>query len=325
MVIDTIRSVLGASAVAMVLSSPVSLASTFPQHAIDLITPFPAGGSTDALARILADSMSKTLKQPVVVMNRPGGGTTIGAAYAARQKPDGYSILLASNSGLVTSRFLFKDLPYNPDDFEPIGMAGYGPSVLVVSKKQGFKDPDAVVDYARSNAGKLTIANHGMGTTGHLITECFKEKSDIEAIDIPFKGTSEAMPMLINGDIDIFFDMAGPGMVQGKAGTVDVLAVLAPQRMEWIGDVPTLAEQGYPDCDILAWWALVAPKGTPDSALEPLRNALQAALKDEAVRDRLTNMGIEPGDGSAATVLSQVRSEIPRYEQLIKRANIPMQ
>lgn len=324
MTFKKINGALAVCATASLFGASESSANTFPQHSIDLVTPFPAGGATDALARILADSMSRTLNQPVVVMNKPGGGTTIGVAYAARQKPDGYSILLASNSGLVTSRFLFKQLQYDPDAFEPIGMAGYGPSILIGSKKQSFENPAAVVEYARAKPGNLTIANHGTGTTAHLIAECFKEQAGIEAIDVPFKGSAEAMPMVINGDIDILFEMAGPGMVQGKSGAVDVLAVTSPQRVKWISDVPTLTEMGYPGCDIYAWWALVAPHGTPETSLAPLRRALQAALQDEGVSHKLINMGIDPADGSAATVSDQVRSEIPRYEKLVKRANIPM-
>jgi len=269
--------------------------------------------------------MTKTLGQTVVVMNRPGAGTTIGVSYAARQKPDGYTILLASNSGLVTSRFLYKELPYDPDALVPIGMAGYGPSILIGSKAQEFDNPEAVVEYARANPGAITIANHGTGTTAHLIAECFKDKAGIEAVDVPFKGSAEAMPMIINGDIDILFEMAGPAMIQGNAGTVDVLAVTSPRRLEWISDVPTLSEMGYPGCDIYAWWALMAPSGTPSEVLAPLSRALQHALADEETRKKLINMGIDPADGKATTVSELVKAETPRYERLVKQANIPTQ
>jgi len=303
----------------------VAAAASFPERPITVVTPFPAGGATDALTRVLAEHMSKTLGQTLIVENRAGAATTIGASYAAREKPDGYTVLLATNSTLVTNRFLYKTLSYDPDAFAPIGMIGIGPMVLLSSKKHGFKKPADVVGYAKKNPDALSIASFGAGTSSHLAAEYFQQVADINMLHVPFKGSTQALPQLISGDIDLFFDMVSTGMPQVDGGKVDVLAITSKERLSSLPDLPTLSESGYPDFEMTAWFSLVAPQATPPAVTATLRKALQTALQDKTVRKRLLDMGIEPGDGSAEALAKQISTESPVIDALVKRANIVVQ
>ncbi|MDQ2141267.1 tripartite tricarboxylate transporter substrate binding protein [Alcaligenaceae bacterium A4P071] len=300
-------------------------AQTYPSRPIKVVSPFPAGGATDALTRILAEQMAKTLAQPMIVENKAGAGTSIGAAYVAKEQPDGYTILMATNSTLVTNRFLYKELPYDPDGFEPIGMVGIGPLVLLSSPKQPFKSTKDVVDFAKKNPGKLTFATFGPGTSSHLAGELFKSQAGIDLLHVPYKGATQALPALIGGDVDLFFDMVATGMPQADAGKVNVFAITSPQRLESEAQIPTLAEQGYPKFDMTAWFSFVAPKGTPPAVTQKLSAALTTALQDETVKKRLLDMGIAPRSGTADELRTQIKNEQPVVESLVKNANIVLQ
>lgn len=303
----------------------MATAATFPERAITVVTPFPAGGATDALTRVLAEHMGKSLGQTLIVENRAGAATTIGASYVSREKPDGYTMLLATNSTLVTNRFLYKTLSYNPDAFAPIGMIGIGPMVLLASKKSGFKQPADVVSHAKKHPDALSIASFGAGTSSHLAAEYFQQVAGIKMLHVPFKGSTQALPQLIGGDIDLFFDMVSTGMPQADSGKVDVLAITSKKRLSSLPNLPTLSETGYPGFEMTAWFSLVAPQGTPPAITATLRQALQAALQDPAVRKRLLDMGIEPGDGSAQALAQQISTESPVIDDLVKRAKIAVQ
>ncbi len=300
-------------------------ADSYPSRPIKVVSPFPAGGATDVLTRVLAERMAKTLGQPMIVENKAGAGTSIGAAFVAREAPDGYTILMATNSTLVTNRYLYKELPYDPDGFAPIGMVGVGPLVLLSSTKRPFNSTADVVAYAKQNPGKLTFATFGAGTSSHLAGELFKERAGIDILHVPFKGATQALPALISGDVDLFFDMVATGMPQAEAGKVKVFAITSPNRLATESKLPTLAEQGYAGFDMTAWFSFVAPKGTPAPVLEKLQAALADTLKDEAVKKRMLEMGIDPRSGSPSELARQIRNEQPIVSQLIKQANIVLQ
>ncbi|CAB3921427.1 Bug family tripartite tricarboxylate transporter substrate binding protein [Achromobacter ruhlandii] len=300
-------------------------ADTYPSRPIKVISPFPAGGATDVLTRVLAERMAKTLGQPMIVENKAGAGTSIGAAFVSREAPDGYTILMATNSTLVTNRYLYKELPYDPDGFAPIGMVGVGPLVLLASPKRPFNTTADVVAFAKQNPGKLTFATFGAGTSSHLAGELFKERAGIDILHVPFKGATQALPALISGDVDLFFDMVATGMPQAEAGKVKVFGITSPNRLATESKLPTLAEQGYAGFDMTAWFSFVAPKGTPAPALEKLQAALADTLKDDAVKKRMLEMGIDPRSGSPAELAQQIKNEQPIVSQLIKQANIVLQ
>ncbi len=315
--------VLAAAVLGSVIS--VSGAQTYPDNPVTMIVPFPAGGATDVLARALGETMGTHLGQTLVVDNKPGATTNIGASQAMRAKPDGYTIFLATNSTLVTNRYLYQKLPYDPDAFDPIGMIGIGPMVLLANQKHGFKTLADVVEKAKADPGGLTIASFGAGSSSHLAAQYLQKAAGIELLHIPFKGSTEAMPQLIAGDIDLFFDMVSTGMPQVKAGKVDVVAITSPQRMSSLPDIPTVAEQGAPGFEMTAWFTLVAPPGTPASITATLTKALSASMADAGLRDRIAAMGIEAADGAPQTLLAQVEKEKPVIAALVKEANIAVQ
>ena len=302
-----------------------ALAAGYPERPITVVSPFPAGGATDVLTRLLAERMGKELNQSLIVENKAGAGTSIGAAYVSRATPDGYTMLMATNSTLVTNRFLYKELPYNPDGFEPVGMVGIGPLVLLASPKIPAKNTQELVAYAKQNPGKLSFATFGSGTSSHLAGELFKEQAGIEILHVPFKGATQALPALINGDVDLFFDMVATGMPQADAGKVKVFGITSPTRLPTLPKLPSLAEEGYPKFDMTAWFSFVAPKGTPPDVLARLQQALQVTLKDETVREKMLAMGINPRTGTADELVAQMKNEQPVVGQLIKQANVQVQ
>ncbi len=312
-----------AALLAAVVAAPV--AAAYPERAITMVTPFPAGGATDGLARLLAENMSKTLGQSVIVENRAGAATTIGASQVMRAEPDGYTILLATNSTLVTNRFLFKSLSYDPDAFAPIGMIGVGPMVLLSSKKTGFGSLADVVKAAKAQPGTLSIASFGAGTSSHLAAENFQKLADIELLHVPFKGSTQALPQLISGDVDLFFDMVSTGMPQVEGDKVNVHAITSRERMSSLPQLPTVAESGYEGFEITAWFTLVAPPGTPAEATRAVGEALRKTLADAEVKRRMLVMGIEPSDGSPDALSRQIKQELPIIESLVERADIVVQ
>lgn len=312
-----------AALLSALVGAPASAA--YPERAITMVTPFPAGGATDGLARLLAENLSKKLGQSVVVENRAGAATTIGASQVMRAEPDGYTILLATNSTLVTNRFLFKSLSYDPDAFAPIGMIGVGPMVLLSSKKTGFKSLADVVAAAKAKPGALSVASFGAGTSSHLAAEYFQKLADVKLLHVPFKGSTQALPQVISGDIDLFFDMVSTGMPQAEADKVAVHAITSRKRMSSLPQLPTVAESGYEGFEMTAWFTLVAPPGTPDGHTRVVGDALRATLADAEVQRRMLVMGIEPSDGTPDALARQVRQEVPIIESLVQRANIAIQ
>ncbi|MBO1111172.1 Bug family tripartite tricarboxylate transporter substrate binding protein [Bordetella petrii] len=313
-------------AAAAALSACAGLAqAAYPERPITIISPFPAGGATDALTRILAERMSKALDQSIIVENKAGAGTTIGAAYVARAQPDGYTLLMATNSTLVTNRFLYKSLPYDPDGYAPVGMVGIGPLILLSNDKHGFKSTADVVAQAKQRPGSLTFATFGPGTSSHLAGELFKQEAGIDLLHVPFKGATQALPALINGDVDVFFDMVATGMPQVAAGKLKVFGITSKTRLPTLPEVPTLAEQGYPAFDLTAWFSFVAPKGTPADTLATLQQALAATLQDPQIRDKMLTMGIEPRSGTAQELTQQIRNEQPVIKKLVQQAGLKPQ
>jgi len=313
-------------AAAIALSAFAGLAhAAYPDQPITIISPFPAGGATDVLTRVLAERMGTALDQKMIVENKAGAGTTIGAGYVARSKPDGYTLLMATNSTLVTNRYLYNTLPYDPDGFAPVGMVGIGPMILLSNKQDGFAKAADVVGQAKQSPTPLMFASFGPGTSSHLAGELFKQQTATDWVHVPFKGATQALPALINGDVDVFFDMVSTGMPHVTSGRLDVLGITSKNRLSTLPDVPTLAEQGYPAVDLSAWFSFVAPPGTPEDVLATLQQALTTTLQDPVVREKVLAMGIDPRSGTAKELVEQIRSEQPVVEKLVAQAGLERQ
>lgn len=302
-----------------------SMAQEFPSRQITLVMPFAAGGPGDVMARVLAQSMSTTLGQQVMVENVGGAGGTIGVARVAAARPDGYTILL-HHIGMATGPAMYANLKYDAiTDFEPIGLYADNPMVFVARRDIPAADFKAFAAHARANAAKLTWSHAGIGSASHLCGVLFLSAIGTEIRGVPYRGAGPALNDVISGQIDFMCDQ--PVNVIGASGTGDVkaLAVTASSRQPTLPNVPAVTEQGFPNLVVTIWLGLYAPKGTPKPAVDRLSTALQTANAEAAVKDRMANIGIDVMPRQRATpdaLRAHLKAETDRWLPLLKNAGV---
>ncbi|QHI97542.1 tripartite tricarboxylate transporter substrate binding protein [Xylophilus rhododendri] len=297
----------------------------YPVKPIRLIVPFPPGGGTDAIARAVGERMGSELGQSFVIDNKPGAGGMIGADAGARSPADGYNLLIGTNSTLVTNKYLYAKMPYDPASFELIGLIGITPLLLLANPSVPAKTVPELVAYAKANPGKLSYASFGNGTTSHLAGELFKQMAGVDMLHVPFKGASEALPAIIGGQVSLYFDTIVSGLPHVKSGKLNALAVTSARRSAILPAVPTIAEQGYPGYEIYPWYGMVAPKGTPKEALERLRTVLGRAVRDPQLVEKLVATGAEVTPMSATEFAEMVRLDHSKTEKLVKTASVSLE
>lgn len=297
----------------------------YPTKTITVIVPFAAGGPTDTVARLVAQSMGNTLKQPIIIENVGGAGGTIGAARVAKADPDGYTLFL-HHIGQSTAPALYRKLSYNAiDSFEPIGLITDVPMTFVARKDFPAKDFKELLAYVKANKSKVTYANAGVGSASHLCGMLFMSAIDTELTTVPYKGTGPAMNDLLGGQVDFMCDQTTNTTSQIRAGKIKVYGVTTKTRVPSLPDVPTLNEAGLPGFEVAVWHGLYAPKGTPKPVIDKLSAALQASLKDPNVKQRFAELGTEPVDTSKATpeaLRTFLKSEIGKWGPIIKKAGV---
>lgn len=297
----------------------------YPTRPVTLVVPFAAGGPTDTLARNLGQSMTRTLKQQIVVENRVGAGGTIGAAHVAKAKPDGYTILLA-HIGMSTAPALYRKLPFNPlTDYEYIGQVADVPMTLLGAKKLPPNNFKEFLAYVKANKDKLTYGNAGLGAASHLCGLLFMSAIQADVQTVSYKGTAPAMTDLMGGQIDFMCDQTTNTTGQIKAGTVKVYGVTSRKRVPSLPEIPTLQEQGLKGFEIVVWHGLYAPKGTPKAALDKLNVALRTAVQDPAFKEALAKLGAEPASPEEATPESLrklLKAETDKWGPIIKKAGV---
>lgn len=318
-------SVIGAILLAPLTAVEAQTSDKWPTRPIRLVVPFPAGGGTDSIARLLGERMGAELGTSIVSENRPGAGGIIGAQNAAQAPADGYTMLLGTNSTLVTNRYLFSKLPYSPDNFEPIGLIGTTPLVLVANTSLPFKTLPELVAYAKANPGKINYASFGQGTTSHLAAELFKQTANIDMVHVPFKGAAEALPAVIGGSVSVYFDTIVSSLPHIKSEKLRALGVTTPQRSSALPNVATIAEQGFPGYEMFPWYSLVVLKSTPKEVQQKLRAAMARSLEDKELRRRLTETGTEVTPADAAGLADLIRSDSARTEKLVRTVGITVQ
>jgi tripartite-type tricarboxylate transporter receptor subunit TctC len=290
-----------------------------------MVVPFAAGGPTDTVTRLVAESMSKDLGQQVVVENVGGAGGTTGAARVAEAEPDGYT-LLVYHIGMATSATLYRKLPYDTlNAFEYVGLVTDVPMTIVGRKDLEPSDLKSLVEYAKANKDKVTLANAGIGAASHLCGMLFMSAIGTTLTTVPYKGTGPAMTDLLGGQVDILCDQTTNTTKQIQGGTIKAYAVTSPTRLDVLPDVPTTDEAGLPGMQVGVWHGLYAPKGTPDAIVEALNRALNASLDDPTTRQRYAEMGrIEfPLDQRTPTAhKARLNSEIDRLGKLLEAAGI---
>ena len=312
---------LAIAATAGLLIQPAA-AQTWPDHPIRFIVPFTAGGANDLMGRAAAEGVSKQLGQPVVVENKPGAGTVVGADYVAKSKPDGYTFLVGA-AGIVTNSALMKSLPYHDADLVPVGMIGLAPSVIVVNPKVPASNMKEFVAYAKSKgADGVTFATAGGGTTPHFVSEMIKEATGASFTIVPYKSGSEGMTSVLSGMVDGTSEASIVVIPQIKAGKLKAIATTYTKRISAYPDVPTTAEQGFPAVQIAHWAGLFAPKGTPQPILDKMNAALQAGMKSKDIVDKLVPQGIEPAAGPLPQFITFINTERDRLGKLIKKAGM---
>ena len=307
------------------VASTAAYAQSYPTKTITMIVPFAAGGPTDTVARLVGQSMSKTLGQQVIIENVGGAGGTIGAARVAKADPDGYTLLL-HHIGQSTAPSLYRKLTYNAlDSFEPVGLITDVPMTFVARKDFPAKDFKEFLAYVKANKAKVTYANAGVGSASHLCGMLFMSAIDTELTTVPYKGTGPAMNDLLGGQVDFMCDQTTNTTSQIKSGKIKAYGVTTKSRVPSLSDLPSLHEAGLPNFEVAVWHGLYAPKGTPKPVVDSLSKALQTALKDATVKQRFGELGTEPVAEARATPDAHrafLKAEIDKWSPIIKKAGV---
>lgn len=308
------------AAIGFALAAAGASAQGFPNKPVQIVVPYPAGGATDALARNLALRLSQSWGQQVVVDNKPGGNTLIGAQLVAKAPADGYTLLLSAEATLVTNPFLYAKLPYNPvRDFAPITVLVDVPQVLVVNAGQQVATLAQFIDKLKQEPGKLSYGSFGTGSTGHLNMEKFKRATGTDLAHIPYKGLAPALTDLAGGNVQAMLGSIGSVAAQIQSGRITGLAVSGAKRTPILPNIPTFEEAGLKGYDSASWFFLVAPAGTPNPVIDKIYKDTTAILRDPVfVRDSIAKNGLEVVANTPAEFAAQIKREMDVYGKLVK-------
>lgn len=298
----------------------------FPNKPITVVVPYSSGGVSDAIARGLAQKLSQELKTQVLVDNKAGGNTLIGATHVAKSNPDGYTLLLTAEATLTLNPLIYSKLPYDVEkNFAPIVAIAQVPQSLIISSKLGIANYQDFVAHAKKNAGKVSYATLGVGSTAHLNFEMFQRTVGLSMHDIPFKGASVAINDLIGGHVDAMIVSTGLIAAQSKSGNLRVLATAGNKRSSLLPDVPTFKEVGVSNFYPSSWFALLAPAGTPQDVVQKLNVSVNKILKDDALRISLFDkFALEAMGGSSESLRALIRSDTDRMVPVVKDLGIKL-
>jgi tripartite-type tricarboxylate transporter receptor subunit TctC len=307
-------------AFAFAVSSSAASAE-YPEHPIRLIVPQAAGSATDNAARLVGAVLSQELGQQIIVENRPGGALTIGLDLVAKSAPDGYTIGMGPIGALAITRHMVSKLPYDIErDFEPVVLVTRGQMLLAVSQKSSIHSVKELIEYAKSNPGKLSNASSSNGSPGHVGGELFKFMTGTNIVHVPYRGGSLAINDLIAGHVDLMFESLQSIAPVARAGNVRALAVSGNHRSPAFPDLPTIAEAGVPGYDAGTWTGIVAPAGVPRAIVERLNAAVNKALTSEAFRAKFATFGDEPGGGTPEEFAATIKADSAKWGDVILRS-----
>jgi tripartite-type tricarboxylate transporter receptor subunit TctC len=291
----------------------------FPSRPIRLLVPFPPGGASDQVSRLLGQKITESTGQAVIVDNRPGGGAQIAATALMQAPADGYSLLIGDIGAFAINTSLYQNLSFNPQrDFQPISLVMSSPMVLLVPTKSTANSVSELLEIPKRGAGHLSYASQGIGTGGHLLAEMFKSASNAPLVHVPYKGGAPAMQDLVAGQVDLLFDAMGVAVPQARGGKARILAVAAPQRSPRAPDVPTMAEAGYPNVLMTVWFGIVARAGTPEPLVRRLNSEIVSALNSPDVSKRLNDQGFDPSPSTAEEFAARIRDETAKWSVVVK-------
>jgi tripartite-type tricarboxylate transporter receptor subunit TctC len=319
---------MGALSLLLVLSTLAASrarAEDYPDRTVKIIVPFAAGGTADAVPRLVGDWLSRKWGQPVVIENRTGAGGNIGAEVAYHSTPDGYTLLSSPPPPLVINQNLYPNLGFDPAKFEPIIVMAHVPNALIVNpRKLKASSLSELVEYLQNNPDTVTAATQGNGTTSHLTAELFQVMAKVKLRFVPYRGSAPALQGLLAGDVDLMFDNLGVSLPLVEAGNLKLLAVASSQRLPSLPDVPTIAEM-LPGFEAVAWYAIVAPPGTPKNIADKINADVNEALRQPELQDRLRKLSAEAFGGSTQKTANYMRQEVLRWGGVIKAADIKLQ
>ncbi|MFC4277360.1 Bug family tripartite tricarboxylate transporter substrate binding protein [Achromobacter aloeverae] len=303
----------------------VSAQAAYPDQPIRIIVPYPAGGSTDLTARLLGQKVGEQLGQTVIVENRPGAGSNIGTGYVVKSKPDGYTLILATSTALAVNPSLYSNLPFDPrKDLTPIIMTSTMPNVIVVgngSKAHTLKELNAIL---KGPGGPFSFASAGSGTPSHLGGELYKRALGLPLVHVPYKGGAPALTDLIGGQTTFMIAVMPEAMPLVKDGKLRALAVTTRNRLPGYPDLPTVAEDAIPGYELVAWYGILAPAGTPPAIVGTLNKAFDKALKDPDVVSKMRDMGFDITGGAPDVLARRMETETPIWRDVIQKTGIKM-
>ncbi len=310
---------------AFILASAIApvpaAAQVYPTRQIELVVPFVAGGTTDNIARLMAQRFTESWSQTAIVSNRPGGGSTIGTAVVAKSPPDGHTLLVTTFAFAVAPAL--QKVAFDPaKDFAPITELASLPLMLVVHPSVPAKTLKEFIALAKANPAGLDYASSGPGTSTHLAGEMFKSMAGVNLVHVPFKGNAEVMNALLGGHIRVYFSLVPTVLAHVKAGTLRALAVTTEKRLPYLPDLPTIAEAGYPAYEISSWQGVFAPAGTPRDIVGKINGELAGMLSSPVVRERMSHEGADPVGSSPQEFSKRVASEIAKWSKVAKDAGL---
>lgn len=314
-----------ALALALLGLASAAAAQSFPTRPITIIVPFAAGGPSDAIARLIGQSMSATLGQSFVVENVAGAGGTAGAARLAKAEPDGHTLLI-HHIALVAGASLYKNLPYDTArDLEPLGLVNFGPMVLAARKDFPAATPAELLARLKTDGGRTTLAHAGIGSNAHLCGLLLQQALGVKLTEVAYRGTGPAMNDLMGGQVDLLFDQSTNAVPQVQGGTVKGFAVTSPGRLDVLPDLPTMKEAGLGDVEFVLWHGLYAPRGTPPATIEALNKALRVALDDPTIRSRFAGFGTQlfpPAELTPAAHRARFDKELATWRDVIAKSGV---
>ena len=310
---------------ASALYGGIAMAQSWPSRPISLIVPFPAGGTTDVLARAVGQELSKSLGQPVLIESKPGAGATLGADFVAKAKPDGYTLLMgAVHHTIATSAY--KKLPYDfQKDLLPVTIVALVPNLLVVNTAMPAKNVGELLALAKASPGKLSYGSAGNGTAHHLIGAQFEAMGGVQLLHVPYKGSGPLVSDLLGGQISMSFDTITPVLSHIRAGKLRALAVTTSKRSPALPDVPTLDEAGLKGFNLGTWFGVLAPAGTPREIVSRLNTELVRIIHSPEFKKRMDDIGAEPVGNTPEQMGQQIRDDTERFAKLVKDAKVTME
>jgi tripartite-type tricarboxylate transporter receptor subunit TctC len=314
-----------AIAILLAAGSTRSLAE-YPDRTIQIVVPYTPGGTVDVLARMLGPRLTAAWGQPVVILNRPGAGGSVGAEVVARAAPDGYTLFISTNSPLTTNLALYPSLGYEPlQDFAPVILVGENALVLAANPKLPVKTVGDLIALAKSKPGELNAATSGNGSTAHLSLAAFNKQAGVSITHVPYRGGVPSLTAAVAGEVQLVFGDSTPTMPQVRDNRLNALGVTALRRISTAPDIPTLDEQGLPGFSIAAWVGIVAPRRTPNEIVQKLNLEIGRALKDPEFLRQLSTMGLQLLGGTPEEFAAFLRTEIPRWKRIAQDADVKVE